>query len=312
MRVVFFGTPKFAVPSLEALHSAGEVEVVAVVTQPDRPRGRSHSTLQPTPVKQSALSAGIPVMQPERPRGDVFLTTVRELNPDLIVVVAYGHILPQGLLELPRLGCVNVHASLLPRWRGAAPVQWALISGDTLTGISIMRMERGLDTGPVWLRQSVPVDATATSGQLLDQLASLGSRALLEALPIITAGERPIPQDESAATVAPKIDRAVARIRWGEPAAAVSRRIRAMDPSPGAWTTFGEQEIKVYQPTDVVTVPAGPIRPPGTITIDGGQLRIRCADADLALGEVQPAGKRRMSAVEWLRGSGHPDGGVVA
>ena len=251
MRVVFFGTPAFAVPSLSALLDSG-FDVAAVVTQPDRPKGRSHSTLVPPPVKVRAREAGIPVLQPERPRGDTFYNEIRALRADLGVVVAYGHLLTPELLAIPRLDCVNVHASLLPRWRGAAPIQWALLSGDQETGVTIMRVEAGLDTGAVWHERDTAISEVDTVATLTGRLSILGAEALLEALPRIDAGAVPRSQDHVGATHAPKIDRDLARIRWDESSRAVSCRIRAMDPAPGAWTTIGPAEIKLFGATGFV------------------------------------------------------------
>ncbi len=244
MRIVFFGTPAFAVPSLTALLESG-FDVAAVVTQPDRPKGRSHSTLVPPPVKVRATEAGIEVLQPEFPRGDAFYDAIRSCNADLGVVVAYGHLLRPELLEIPRLGCVNVHASLLPRWRGAAPIQWALLSGDPETGVTIMRVEKGLDTGAVWHERDTAISDSDNCATLTERLSQLGAEALIEALPRIEAGAEPRAQDDVGATHAAKIGRDVARIRWDESAHAVSCRIRAMDPAPGAWTTVAGADMQV-------------------------------------------------------------------
>lgn len=303
MRLVFFGTPQFAVPSLRALCDAG-MDVAAVVTQPDRPRGRSHSTLMPSPVKLLAVAAGIPVWQPERPRGELFYGQLRALDADLGVVVAYGHLLPPELLTIPRFGFVNVHASLLPRWRGAAPIQWALLSGDPETGVTIMRVEAGLDTGAVWHERDTAISDLDTTGTLTDRLAQLGAAALLEALPRIAAGAKPTQQNEVGATHAPKIMRGRARIRWDEPAAAVSCRIRAMDPAPGAWTVMGGTEVKIFGAHVPVPHAAPSGESPGTIAVAGDAIVVVAGDATaVEIREVQPAGRRRMPAAEWLRGA---------
>ncbi len=301
MRVVFLGTPAFAVPALDAL-AAADVEIAAVVTQPDRPRTRSHSTLLPPPVKVRAEALGIPVLQPDRPRGEEFLSALRDLAPDLGVVVAYGHILREEVLALPRLGMVNVHASLLPRWRGAAPIHWALLAGDAVTGVSIMQMEAGLDSGPVWLRRERAIDEHDTTGTLFESLASLGATALLEALPGIAAGQAPARQDASLVTLAPKIDRDTARVAWDRPGREVSRRIRAMDPAPGAWTMAGTEPLKLFTPTlATVEAPAGA---PGSVASHAGTLCVACSDGWLQIESVQPAGGRRMPGLEWLHGRG--------
>jgi methionyl-tRNA formyltransferase len=304
MRAVFFGTPTFAVPSLQALTEAG-VEIVAVVTQPDRPRGRSHSTLIPSPVKQFATTLDVPVLQPDRPRGSAFMNAIQALKADVGIVVAYGHLLKPELLHLPRLGCVNVHASLLPRWRGAAPIQWSVMAGDTSTGVSIMRMEAGLDTGPVWLQASTPIGNTETAGDLFERLADLGAVTLVSSLPIIETGIAPSKQDEEAATYAPKIDRLAARIEWGAPADQVSCLIRAMDPAPGAWTTLGDVDCKLFGAVSLGGSVAGP---PGTVTIETKAIQVSCDGGVVAISEVQPAGKRRMTASDWYNGGGIPVG----
>ncbi len=307
MRVVFFGTPAFAVPSLRALVEEG-AEVVGVVTQPDRPQGRSRSTLVSPPVKQVAEQLGLPVLQPERPRGDVFLAGLRRLNPDLGVVVAYGHILKPEVLSVPHRGMVNVHASLLPRYRGAAPIQAAILNGDDTTGITIMQMDAGMDTGPILHQVSTPITPEETAGVLTVRLAELGARALVEALVLMQRGELlPIPQDGSQATVAPKIDRDTARIRWEAGQQAVSRRIRAFDPMPGAWAMLGELEVKLF---------GASLRPdaaaPGMVIRTEPELVIGTGDGSVAIAEVQPAGKRRMGVREWSRGRGVTAGQQLA
>ncbi len=305
MRVVFFGTPEFALPTLDALLESG-TEVAAVVTQPDRPRTRSHSTLLPTPVKSRALHAGIPVLQPERPRGDEFLAAIRALDADVGVVVAYGHLLRPELLAIPRHGMVNVHASLLPRWRGAAPIHWAVMAGDAMTGVSIMRMEAGLDSGPVWHQVTTPINDADTTGSLFTRLAHMGGEALIATLPRIVAGAAATGQDESQVTLAPKIDRETARIRWDASVSEVSRQIRAMDPFPGAWTMLGDESIKLFGPS-VGAQRAAPLQPlfapTGTIVATDVALSVVCNDGLLEIGEVQPAGRRRMPSAEWLRGA---------
>ena len=321
MRVVFFGTPAFAVPSLGALLDTA-VDVAAVVTQPDRARGRSHSTLASPAVKVRALKAGIPVLQPEQPRDESFYQEIRALRADIGIVVAYGHLLRPELLAIPRLGCVNVHASLLPRWRGAAPIQWALLSGDPETGVTIMRIEKGLDTGAIWHERDTAISDVDTAATLTERLAQLGAEALLEALPGIGAGVTPTPQDDVGATHAPKIDRELARIRWNESARTVSCRIRAMDPAPGAWTTIGGVEIKMFGATaaaaDGDTSDDGVVGArhavslrspsPGTIVRrDDDALIVHAHDGALTITDIQPAGRRRMPAAEWLRGANLPD-----
>lgn len=299
MRVVFFGTPDFAVPALRALIRE-RVTIAGVVTRPDRPRGRSRSTLVPPPVKSVALAEHLPVLQPLRPVGDVFLAGLRRLEPDLGVVVAYGHILRREVLELPGQGMINVHASLLPRFRGAAPIQHTILAGDRETGVSIMRMDEGMDTGPVLHRITTPVTEHETGGSLTTRLATLGAAALVEALVILNTGAAGAqPQDEAAATYAPKIDREMARLEWSREAATLDRQIRAFDPVPGAWTTLDGESVKLFGTT--LATGRGE---PGTVLAAGDRLIIACGTGALAIREVQPAGKTRMSVEEWVRGRG--------
>jgi len=299
MRIVFFGTPEFAVPSLRALLGSAHT-VAGVVTQPDKPQGRSRSSLVPPPVKLEAERAGVPVLQPDRPIGDLFLAALRRLEPDVGVVVAYGHILRPALLSLPRLGLLNVHASLLPRWRGAAPIQHAILAGDPETGVSIMRLEEGLDSGPVLHRVSTPIGARETAGELFDRLAELGAAALMDALACL-AGNRanPEPQDPAAVTYASKFDRNDARIDWRGDGTTLARQVRAFDPSPGAWTTHAGAVLKLFRPE-----PVSGRGEPGCVLEAGQRLVVASGDGALALDEVQPAGRRRLPVAEWVRGRG--------
>jgi methionyl-tRNA formyltransferase len=300
MRIVFFGTPGFAARSLSALLREGH-DVVGVVTQPDRPHGRSRSTLVPPPVKLLAESAGLPVLQPERPAGDVFLASLRRLEPTLGVVVAYGHILRPEVLAVPESGMINVHASLLPRLRGAAPIPWAIANGDSETGVSIMQVEAGLDSGPVLHRLRTPIDIDDTAGTLTERLADLGATALLETLPCLAAGAvRPEPQDHTLATFAPKIDRATARIDWENDAGTVARQIRAFDPAPGAWTTLDGLELKLFGARAVDD--DGGVS--GTVLLADGGLRVAAGRGAVEIGEAQPAGRRRIGVREWVHGRG--------
>ena len=305
MRIVFFGTPEFAVPSLKALLAAG-FEVTAVVTQPDKPQGRSRSKLFPSPTKVIAEDLDIPVLQPVRPVGDVFGQTLRRFDSDLGVVVAYGHILRPEILAIPRMGMINVHASLLPRLRGAAPIQWAILNGERETGISIMQMEAGLDSGPVYHRAAVPIGADETGGELTQRLAQLGSASLIETVTGFNKGPfKPASQDHALATYAPKIERNHCRMDWSEGADCCARRIRAFDPEPGAWTTYEGHEIKlfgarVHQLRDLSVHENG--REPGTVLQAGERLSISTGSGSLMVREVQPSGKRRMPVADWLRG----------
>ncbi len=299
MRVVFFGTPEFAVPSLEALLGEG-FDVVAVVTQPDKPQGRSRSTAVPPPVKTAAEAEDVPVLQPERPSDPAFVERLRALAPDVGVVVAYGHILKPDLLALPRHGMINVHPSLLPELRGAAPVEWAILNGLEQTGVTIMRMDEGLDSGPILLQIPHDIDPEMTGGELSEHLSELGAQALVEALALFeTNGLEPHPQQQARATYAPKLTRETAHIRWADPAERVARLIRALDPRPGAWTELDGREIKLFG----ARVVEGQGTPGAIRTTDDG-LRITTGRGAVQVEEVQPASKARMAAAEWVRGRG--------
>ena len=300
MRIVFFGTPEFAVPSLRALLGEG-FDVAAVVTQPDRPKGRSRSAMVPPPVKTAALEHHLSVFQPEWPDLPGFVEEMRELRPTLGVVVAYGHILKPQLLTLPTLGMVNVHASLLPKLRGAAPIVHAILEGLDETGISIMQMEEGLDTGPVLLRVPTPIAPDETGGELTARLAELGALALIEALTLLASGTaRPEPQNHTAATHAPKLTRERARIDWTSPIIRISRQVRALDPKPGAWTTLSQMEIKLFGPQRADDPPPG--TDPGTIVATDPALVVAAVDGAVQFLDVQPAGRTRMAAHAWVRG----------
>jgi methionyl-tRNA formyltransferase len=305
VRVLFWGTPEFATPPLRALLGEG-FDVVGVVTQPDKAVGRSRSTLQPPPVKQVALDEHIPVLQPERPRGPGFLAQLRELAPDISIVVAYGHILPKEVIGLPPRGTLNIHASLLPDYRGAAPIQAAIRDGLEWTGVSIMRMEEQLDAGPVILQLGTNVPEDETYGELSLRLAELGAAALIEALALIEAGQAPeVPQKHELATYAPKIDRATTRVDWSRDARTIVNQVRAYDPRPGAFTQLGDIEVKLFGAHLASEVPragkAGEV-----IDVGAGGLVVGCQDASACalFTHVQPAGKKRMTAEEWLRGRG--------
>jgi methionyl-tRNA formyltransferase len=299
MRIVFFGTPEFAVPSLESLLHE-RYDVVAVVTQPDRPHGRSRSTLVAPPVKVAAERAGLQILQPERPTGDVFLASLRRLDIDLGVVVAYGHILRPGLLTLPPRGMINVHASLLPRFRGAAPIQHAILAGETTTGVSIMRMEEGIDSGPVMFRLETKIHEEETAGDLAVRLADLGARALVTTLGLLEKGAlRQEPQDAAGATYAPKIERDDARLDWGRQVPALVRQVRAFDPAPGAWSLHRGVPLKLFGATA-----ADGSGEPGTVLSVGEHLAVAAGDGVVTVREVQPAGKTRLTVDAWARGRG--------
>jgi methionyl-tRNA formyltransferase len=299
MRIVFFGTPAFAVASLRALLQ-DRFTVAGVVTQPDKPQGRSRSALFPPPVKVFAQAQGIPVLQPVRPLGDVFATSLRRLEADIGIVVAYGHILPTDILAIPPQGMINVHASLLPRYRGAAPIQHAILRGEAETGITIMQMEAGLDSGPTIHRAATAIEPDETAGQLAKRLAELGGATLIEALSLISGGlARPQPQDQARATFAPKIDREMAHLMWERDAATLVRQVRAFDPSPGAWTTLDGAVLKLFSAREVPGTGE-----PGDVLAAGDRLVVAAGRGAIAVNEVQPAGKNRLPVGAWVRGRG--------
>jgi methionyl-tRNA formyltransferase len=304
VRVLFWGTPEFATPPLRALLGEG-FEVVGVVTQPDKPVGRSRSKVEAPPVKRAAMEDMVPVLQPERPRGEPFLAELREMAPDISVVVAYGHLLPKEVIELPKHGTLNIHASLLPLLRGAAPIQAAIREGHARTGVTIMRMVQKLDAGPSLLQLATPIAEDETYGELALRLSELGAAALIESLAMIDLGRaREVPQDESLATYAPKIDRETARVQWNTDARAVARTIRAYDPRPGAFTALsgGGQDVKLF---GARLAPRTESAEPGTvIAADDDGLVVACDEGAVRVTQVQPAGKRRMTAGEWSRGRG--------
>jgi methionyl-tRNA formyltransferase len=297
VRVLFYGTPHFAVPSLRALLGEG-FDVVGVVTRPDKPTGRHRSTATPSPVKEAALAEDLRVLQPERPSAEEFLRAVRALAPDCGVVIAYGHILPEPLLGIPRLGHVNVHASLLPHLRGAAPIERAILEGWTETGISIIRMDAGMDTGPVLYRERTPILPDETGGELRGRLSELGALALVEALTLLDEGGGSAePQDHAHASYAPKLQAEEERIHWARSAADVARQIRAFDPTPGAWCECRGRALKLFGAR------ADPRSgPPGLVLEAGESLVVACGEGAVAVTDVQPAGKARMTAQAFANG----------
>ena len=302
MRILFWGTPEFATPSLRALLGEG-FDVVGVVTQPDKAVGRSRSTLEAPPIKRVALEEGLPVLQPEKPRGEEFIASVRALQPDISVVIAYGHILKRDVIDLPPKGTINVHASLLPELRGAAPIQAAIRDGIEYTGVSIMRLTERMDAGPVILQLGTTVNADETYGELSLRLAELGAAALVEALALIELGKAPeIPQVEAQATYAKKIDRESARVSWSGDAVTVSRSIRAYDPRPGAFTSLDGADVKLFGARALDDGRGG--RPGEVMAVDGDGLVVACGSGAVRLLQVQPSGKKRMAPEEWLRGRG--------
>ncbi|MBI4513311.1 MAG: methionyl-tRNA formyltransferase [Gemmatimonadetes bacterium] len=306
MKVLFFGTSEFAVPVLRALSEEGH-EIVAVVTQPDRPAGRGRQR-QSSPVKKAAEAEGIPVLQPGTPRGPEFLEAIRAREPGVSVVAAYGEILPGEVLDVARHGSLNVHASLLPELRGAAPVPWAIIRGCTRTGVTIMRMVERLDAGPILYQVPVEMGPDATAGELGEQLAELGASALIEGLSLLEAGKlREVPQDESRATYAPKLSPEIARLDWAKPAEELARWIRGCDPVPGAWTELDGARVKLFRPEALsgVTQAAIDAAPGAVVEADPvGGLIAATGRGLLRSREVQPEGRRRMESAAWIRGRG--------
>lgn len=297
MRVVFFGTPPPAVPALEALLTDADTEVVAVVTNPDRPSGRGHK-LAPPPVKVAAEQAGVAVWQPERPRE--ILGDLVAARPDACAVVAYGALLPQDVLDAGGRGFVNLHFSLLPAWRGAAPVQHALLSGDTRTGVTCFVLEKGMDTGPVLLTAETGIGQEETAGELVTRLAVLGAPVLLRAVHGLVDGSlQPQPQDHERATLAPKITPEDARLEWQEPAARLALAVRAFNPVPGAWTSLRGERLKVHAAR---VVDAGAVDPGIVIDAKDEGPVVGTGDGALLLTQVQPAGKPRMSGADFING----------
>lgn len=302
MKVLFWGTPEFALPALRALSEEGHL-VVGVVTQPDRPAGRGRGVAM-SPVKRAALEEGLPVLQPERARGEAFLEEIRALDPDLSVVVAYGQILRQEVLDAPRFGSVNIHASLLPELRGAAPIQWAVMRGFDITGVSIMRMEAGLDSGPVLLQVEEPIRPDESGSELAARLAEIGAEALIDTLALMESeGVVEQPQDHERATYAPKLSREMARVDWTMPAEAVARHVRGLDAVPGAWSPLdGGEAVKLFRPAPVDDATG---EPGEVLRADAAEgLLVGAGQGAVWIREVQPPGKRRMTAGEWVRGRG--------
>jgi len=314
LRAVFFGSPAFAVPSLRAV--AANANLVAVVSQPDRPAGRGQASSPPA-VKVAAAALGVPVLQPEKVRTPETEAALAVFAADVFIVVAYGRILPQNLLDLPRLGPWNVHASLLPRLRGAAPIQWSIIRGDAQTGVSIMRMEAGLDTGPVAAVRALPIADDDTAGTLSDELAVVGAELLAETLPAIAGGQvAPVAQDHAAATLAPMLTKADGHMAFDRPARVVSAHARGVDPWPGASATLDGAPLKLFAPRVVVTGAAdggapSTGRPGEVLGLRPEGLAIACTEGAIAFAELQLPGRRRMPAAAVLAGHRIPTGTVL-
>ncbi|WP_256645873.1 methionyl-tRNA formyltransferase [Thermomonas paludicola] len=297
MRIVFAGTPDFAVPCLRAAASKGDV--VAVYTQPDRPAGRGRG-LTPSPVKLEAVQRGIPVHQPENFRSAESRRALRALKPDLMVVVAYGLILPQSVLDIPEFGCWNVHASLLPRWRGAAPIQRAIEAGDSRTGVCLMQMEKGLDTGPVLLAQAIDIGADETGGQLHDRLAALGARVLSDALGLLRATLHlpPHPQPSEGVTYAHKLDKAEARLDWSQPAVALANKVRAFNPWPIAEAQLAGERVRIHAAAALDEVHGAA---PGSVLRAGRDgIDIACGQGALRIRTLQRDGGKAIAAADYL------------
>jgi methionyl-tRNA formyltransferase len=299
MRIVFMGTPDFAVPTLETLLKS-EHEVVGVVTQPDKPRGRS-GKLVPSPVKETALQGQIPVFQPERVKEESFFPVLEELHPDVIVVVAFGQILPKCILELPKYGCMNVHASLLPKLRGAAPIQWSVIDGDKESGVTIQQMDEGLDTGDILLVEKYTLDEKETGGSLFDKLSLLGGPLILQALTLAEQGKlSPVPQNHEEHTYAKMLTKAMGEISFEQSAVVIERLIRGLNPWPSAYTHLDNKLLKIWD-ADVVES-QGDFVPGQVSSVQKNSFTVRTGQGDLQIHSLQLEGKKRMDAESFLRG----------
>ncbi len=301
MRIVFIGTGEIGVPTLRALQKS-EHELGRVVTQPDKPVGREQKITAP-PIKKALIAGGpnagpAQTLQPARIKDREAIDQIRALAPDVIVVMAYGQILPRAVLEIPKIACLNLHASLLPRWRGAAPIQAAIAGGDREAGMTVMYMDEGLDTGDILLQRKIDISPSETGATLHDRLAQIAPEALLESLRLLAAGNAPrIPQDQALATYAPKLNREAGRLNWNESVEAIERKIRAYNPWPGAFTEFSGRNLKIFA-ASIVDLRGKP----GEILRKDRELVVATSDRALSLTDVQLEGKRRMSAAEFLRG----------
>jgi methionyl-tRNA formyltransferase len=297
MRIVFMGTPQFACPTLQMLLDRGE-HVVAVVTQPDRPKGRGQQ-LQPPPVKELAATHGIPVFQPLKVRVPEAVEQIRAYAPDLIVVIAFGQILPKALLDIPRLGCINVHASLLPRYRGAAPLNWCIINGETETGITTMLMDVGLDTGDMLVKRAIPIHPDEDASSLHDRLAILGAETMAETLDLLTAGRLvPQRQDDSLSCYAPMLKKELGAIDWRKSPAEISNLVRGVTPWPGAYTRLDGKLLKLFR----AHTACGEGSPGTVLRADADGLEIACSGGSIVFTDLQLEGKKRMKAADFLAG----------
>lgn len=298
MRIVFMGTPEFAVPSLQGLYAGGH-EILAVFTQPDRPKGRGKQLAAP-PVKEAALELNLPVYQPESVRTEDIYDQLLKLKPDVIIVVAYGKILPKRILDLPKWGCINVHASLLPAYRGAAPIHWAIVNGESETGITIMKMDEGLDTGDMLAKKVIPIQNNSTMGELHDRLKFEGAQLLLATLEGLKVGNiTPVSQSETGYSYASLIKKEHEQINWNQSAIKIHDHIRGFNSFPGTYTNFRGERFKIWQ--SLVSNKSSNDAP-GTIHLEGKEVAVSTGDGMLSLVEVQPQSSRKMSALDWASG----------
>ena len=296
MRIVFIGTGEIGVPTLRALQKS-EHELVAVVTQPDKPVGREQNITAP-PIKAALTGSKMAILQPAKIKDPAAIEQMRALAPDIVIVIAYGQILPRAVLEIPKIACLNLHASLLPRWRGAAPIQAAIAAGDHETGMTVMYMDEGLDTGDILLQRKIDILQTDTGGSLHDRLGEIAPEPLLESLRLLAGGNAPrLSQDQTLATYAPKLNRESGRLNWNEPAEVIEQKIRAYNPWPGAFSEFNNRKLKIFA-ASIVDLRGKP----GEILRRDKEFIIAASDRALSLNEVQLEGKKRMSAAEFLRG----------
>ena len=299
-RIVYMGTPDIAAVILERLIKE-PYEIVLAVTQPDRPKGRGHE-MAFSPVKETALKYGIPVFQPEKLRNPEAVAEIEKSKPDMIVVAAFGQILPKSVLSLPKYGCINVHASLLPAYRGAAPIQWAILDGQKETGVTIMYMNEGLDTGDILLQKAIPIADDETGGSLHDRLAELGAEALTEALPKILDGSlKPVPQGEMTTPYAKQLTKEIGKLDFTQPAELLERYVRGLNPWPGTYTFLNGKLLKIWK-ADVTELPKDAGEPGSITDINAETFTFVTADGGLRILELQPEGKRRMKTAEFLRG----------
>ncbi|WP_211350045.1 methionyl-tRNA formyltransferase [Paenibacillus anaericanus] len=314
MNIVFMGTPEFAVPSLESLLKEG-YNVVGVVTQPDRPQGRK-KVLTPTPVKEAALKHGLPVLQPQRMRSPEAVEELAALKPDLIVTAAYGQILPKAVLDLPQYGCLNIHGSLLPKYRGGAPIQRSIINGEKETGITLMYMAEGLDTGDMIAKSVVPIEDEDTSGSVFEKLSVAGAKLLLEQLPLIIAGTADrIPQNHEESTYASNLSRDDERIVWTASSREIFNRVRGLVPFAGGFTMWNDEVFKVWavaNPSEVLASAASGQAPGTVLDLSERGIEVKTGDGSVLLTRVQPAGKKAMEATEFIRGGVMKKGTVLS